>query len=211
MQLLRTFGVFDNVRSVAVDRAGRIFTAGLDGIIRRFDGGPNFEAVTIPGARLSDIDVSEDGAVVVSGGYQVVTDESLDHVAYFFDPPGALFSTFNTGIVFTTPVQIDIKPGSSENTINPDAAGVVPVAVFSTLTFDASTIDRQSVAFGPEAASPLRAVLRDVDGDGRLDLVLYFTVRETGIALGDTQACLVGHTTGRIAIRGCDQLRTVPR
>ena len=112
MQPLRSFGVFENVRGVAVNRAGHIFTAGLDGIIRRLEGGPNFEAVSIPGARLWDIDVAENGSVVVSGGYQVVTDESLDHVASFFDPPGALFSSFNTGV--------DLTPSTPTPTPTPD-------------------------------------------------------------------------------------------
>jgi hypothetical protein len=112
MQPLRSFGVFENVRGVAVNRAGHIFTAGLDGIIRRLEGGPNFEAVSIPGARLWDIDVAENGSVVVSGGYQVVTDESLDNVTVFFDPPGALFSSFNYGL--------DLAPPTPTPTPTPD-------------------------------------------------------------------------------------------
>ena len=45
-------------------------------------------------------------------------------------------------------VVIDIKPGSSTNPINLRAHGVIPVAILSSESFDARTVDPASVCFG---------------------------------------------------------------
>jgi hypothetical protein len=42
-------------------------------------------------------------------------------------------------------VEIDIKPGSLLNSINPNAGGVIPVAILTTDTFDASTVNPETV------------------------------------------------------------------
>ncbi len=112
-------------------------------------------------------------------------------------------------------VDIDIKPGSDPNSINTKRTkGVVPVAVLGTEDFDVLTIDVTTLRFGPDLAAPAHDVsvrgghLSDVDGDGDLDLVTHYVVGETGIAAGDTSACLVGETLGGIPIEGCDAVRT---
>jgi len=46
------------------------------------------------------------------------------------------------------PVEIDIKPGSYPNSINPNSNGVIPVAILTTPSFDATTVDPLSVKFG---------------------------------------------------------------
>ena len=43
-----------------------------------------------------------------------------------------------------------------------------------------------------------------------LDLVLHFRTKDNGIALGDTEACLISQTYHRVPIMGCDSVRTVP-
>ena len=55
------------------------------------------------------------------------------------------------GDVAATPeyIDIDIKPGSHHNTINPKSKGKIPVAILSTEDFDApSKVDRDSLTFG---------------------------------------------------------------
>ena len=131
---------------------------------------------------------------------------------------GALGTDGGAGVVTIDPtvfpplvieVAIDIKPGSDPNTINTKSKGLVPVAIMSTLNFDATTVDPDSVTFGPGATTPVNAAahLEDVDGDSDLDLVLHFKTQDAGLALGDSEACLDGTTFGGATIHGCDAVR----
>ena len=110
-------------------------------------------------------------------------------------------------------VEIDVKPGSFPNSINPNSKGVIPVAILTTEDFDATTVDADTVRFGPADAEKVhkRAHVEDADGDGDLDLVLHFRTRETDIQSDDTEACLTGRTTVTDTIWGCDSVRTVPQ
>jgi hypothetical protein len=107
-------------------------------------------------------------------------------------------------------VAIDIKPSSKLNRINPRRGGVISVTILSTSTFDATSVDPESVVFGPEEAGAIREQehIRDANGDGQLDLVL-FKIRKTGIECGDTSASLSGKTFDGEAIQGIDAITTV--
>ena len=114
------------------------------------------------------------------------------------------------GILFE--VDIDIKPGSDPNSISPGGKGVISVAILTTPAFDATTVDADTVAFGPGGATRAHANahVEDVDGDGDLDLVLHFRTQETGIAFGDSEACLSGVLFDGTVFEACDAIRTVP-
>ena len=109
-------------------------------------------------------------------------------------------------------LKIDIKAGSYPNSINVNSRGVIPVVILTSDDFDALTADADSVLFGPAEAEKRhkRAHVEDVDHDGDLDLVLHFRTRETGIAPGDTEACVIGQTHDGVPITACDFVRTVP-
>ena len=106
-------------------------------------------------------------------------------------------------------VEIDIKPGSFPNSINPDSKGVIPVAILTTEDFDASTVYGATARFGPDEASPVHDAIEDVDNDGDDDMILHFKTEETGIKADDTEATLTAETTG-MNIIGTDSVRTVP-
>ena len=79
-------------------------------------------------------------------------------------------------------VAIDIKPNAVPNTINLGSNGTVAVAILSTSSFDAATVDPGSVTL---ASAPVKlrgqatpmASLEDVNGDGLLDLVLHVSTQ----------------------------------
>jgi len=109
------------------------------------------------------------------------------------------------------PVAIDINPASSSNTINPRSRAQIPVAILTTTSFDAATVDPATVRFGRTGteAPPSQFTLVDVDADGDSDLVLLFNIQKTGIACGDTSASLTGETVGGEAIEGSDSIQTI--
>ena len=108
-------------------------------------------------------------------------------------------------------VEIDIKPGSELNPIHPISRGRVPVAILGSDAVDVLDVDPDSLAFGPDGAGlahPGVAHFEDVDDDGFTDLVAHFAVRETGIGIGDEEACITGEIHG-MPFEGCDAIRTV--
>jgi hypothetical protein len=107
-------------------------------------------------------------------------------------------------------VNIDIKPGGGQNSINPNSKGVIPVAILSTPQFDAASLNLSSLFFGPSSA-PIEhknGHLQDIDGDGSLDLLVHFRTQDTGIACGDTSASLNGETISGQAFTGIDSITT---
>ena len=76
-------------------------------------------------------------------------------------------------------VEIDVKPGSDPNSINLASNGVIAVAIFTTDDFDAALVDASTVVFA--GASAVCGAPEDVDGDGDLDMVLYFRVQDTNL------------------------------
>ena len=108
---------------------------------------------------------------------------------------------------------IDIKPGSDPNSINVFANGVIPVAILGSESFDVLDVDVSTLTFGPSGATPLHPLalhLENVNGDDFNDLVTHYRTQETGIALGDTEACITGETLGGSPIGGCDDIITSP-
>jgi hypothetical protein len=110
-------------------------------------------------------------------------------------------------------VGIDIKPGSDPNSINPSLDGDLPVAIFGSDSFDVADVDVATLAFGPIGASFDHSHgphFEDLSGDGLTDLMVHFRIEETGIVLGEMQACVAGETLDRTPFEGCDAVRTVP-
>ena len=117
------------------------------------------------------------------------------------------------------PVEIDIRPWSAQNFIDPLSRMVFPVALLGSEDFDVSDADVTTLAFGPNGARPAFDLTNpfvywlshwDVNGDGNKDLLSHHQTEETGIAMGDGQACLAGETLDGAPFKGCDFINTEP-
>jgi IgA Peptidase M64 len=108
-------------------------------------------------------------------------------------------------------VAIDIRPRSDANKINPSSTKNINVAIFSGNGFDATTVDPNTVRFGATGAeaAPIHVGLRDVNGDGRRDMVVRFEIQDTGIKCGDTFAFLTGQISNGPSIIGSSPIQTV--
>jgi hypothetical protein len=128
---------------------------------------------------------------------------------------GGSFDAFVAKLTHFTAVAIDIKPGSSPNTINLGSGGVVAVAILSTATFDATTVDPLTVTL---ASAPVRlkgngtpqVTFQDVNGDGRQDIVVHVATEALQLNPNDTEAVLEAETFAGVAIVGTDVVRIVP-
>jgi hypothetical protein len=49
-----------------------------------------------------------------------------------------------------------------------------------------------------------------LNDDGLTVLLSHYRTQETGIAFGETKACVTGETFNGIPFEGCDSVRTVP-
>ena len=118
-------------------------------------------------------------------------------------------------IIPPIPVTIDIKPGSDPNCFNSNGHGVIPVAILTTDTFDATDVDPFSVTLDGAGVrvkgnSGNAGSLQDVDGDGDLDLVVQIEDLDGTYQPGDTIATLKGETIDDTLIEGTDSICIVP-
>ncbi len=112
-------------------------------------------------------------------------------------------------------VNIDIKPDSDPNSINLGSKGNVPVAIFSTPDFDATTIDPTTVTLAGASVklkgkgTPM-ASFEDVNGDTLLDIIVHIdTTALEGLSMGDMDVVLNGETYDDKKISGVDTVRIV--
>ena len=111
-------------------------------------------------------------------------------------------------------VNIDIKPGSKGmGVLNPKASGRFPVAITSTTTFDATSVDTTTLTFGATGTeAPLtQCTTRDVNRDGLLDLVCFADNRKSGFSDNSTSGAATGKTKSGKTIKGQGALKVIPQ
>jgi hypothetical protein len=119
-----------------------------------------------------------------------------------------------TGLGFTVErvvvdVDVDVKPGSFPNVVNPGSNGTTVAAILGADGFDATTVDPLTVTLAEapvqlkKNGSPM-ASHEDVNGDGLLDLVMHFQTSLLPQASGDVE--LTGLTFGGQSVRGVDSI-----
>jgi hypothetical protein len=131
---------------------------------------------------------------------------------------------FTVGIIFTlddlyvegVPVEIDITPEGDPNPVVSMRPGVIPVGILGSDILDVLDIDATTLAFGPGGApidhqngihfEDVEGVPYDFNDDGFDDAVAHFLSQESGIALGDMEACVTGELLDGTLIEGCDDI-----
>jgi len=142
-----------------------------------------------------------------------VSDDGLTIMGNGINPDGAQEGWIAV-LQSTIAVEIDIKPGSDLNPINPMSRGVIPVAILGSEAFDVADVDLTTLAFGPDGA-PLAhrngPHVKYVNHDGLDDLLAHFPTEKTGIAFGDEEACVTGEALDGTPFEGCDAITTEPK
>lgn len=83
----------------------------------------------------------------------------------------------------TPRIDVDVKPGDDFNYINPRSQGKTPIAILSTASFDAGTVDPTTITVAGASVSLRRngttaSSMEDVNGDGLLDLVVHVNTQD---------------------------------
>ena len=111
-------------------------------------------------------------------------------------------------------VTIDIKPGSDPNSIKLGDTGSVPVAIFSTVTFDATSIDVSTLQLNSASVRlvggrKVLASVDDINGDSLADLVVQFDRGLLDLTVGDGIGTVTGSTLDGQSILGTDSVRVI--
>jgi hypothetical protein len=127
----------------------------------------------------------------------------------------AVVSSVEARILYCSPAlpitpQLAINPGLPIKPIDPGSSEPISVAVLSSTSFDAATIDTASIHFGDTGieAGPLDSATQDVNGDGRDDLLLHFGIPNSGITCWTTVVSLTGKAASGQSVRGSGAILT---
>jgi predicted DsbA family dithiol-disulfide isomerase len=106
------------------------------------------------------------------------------------------------------PVQIEITPGCPDKTLSPGRRGEFSVALLGSDDLDVREIETPSLRF--HGASSVRTELSDINGDGKLDLVVVFEMAGVRLNPQAKTARLTGWLKNSQAFIGEDRIEIVP-
>jgi VCBS repeat-containing protein len=119
-----------------------------------------------------------------------------------------------TDVIEAIIIGLDVVPGDATNTVKLNSR--FNVAILSTATFDARTLRVNKIRFGKTGTEDSITrdkdgdrvySYRDVNGDGRLDLVVNITTSRTGLTLSDTLVRFSGLTNSGLQVLGSSSVR----
>ena len=169
--------------------------------------------------------------VAFSGGLAVASLGTPSPGTYYPTVQGFCSSPANARFTATAAinlgltVSIDIKPGSGTNPINIGSRGVLPVAIFSTATFDATKVLPGSITLAGgtvnskgKGKSTFQFSISDLNGDGRLDMLVQVDTTTMTLTPSTMSAVLEGiyvqdlgnGNTRNVPIYGVDGVTIVP-
>ncbi|MHC4301451.1 MAG: hypothetical protein ACYS7Y_29645, partial [Planctomycetota bacterium] len=157
--------------------------------------GPKFRIGTVTHDPADDIDIP------INGPLEVLSEDETEVLFSLTIYSGDIDIRLRApGSVDPIEVDIDIKPGSDPNPINPGSNGLIPVAILTTDDFDAATVDPATVTLaGAQVAvrgkaDKRMARMEDVDDDGDLDLMLQVETQSDGEEWTTGTVTLTGQT-----------------
>jgi len=161
-----------------------------------------------PAERYIDaVRVTGEGGLVAAGGIRGAG--SLDPLDGYVLMTGAMASP-------CAAVKIDVLPGSRENPVNYRAQGLLPVALLSSADFDATRVNPATVALEGAPAhrigrGRLHETRKDVNGDGRPDLLLFFSIPSLHLSPETTRVTMTGTAPDGSTFSATDKIRVVGR
>lgn len=147
--------------------------------------------------------------VTLRGGDQITIPNGSHGISggdFFRDPPpggeGTVFEEGTGSQYLQTTLdllsaQLRVHQNTPVTTLNPFDQGHLTLILVGNENFDVRNVDLGSLTFGPDAAVPVSADIKDTSGpdgkkDGIEDLILKVRMPQTGIACGDTTGTLTG-------------------
>jgi hypothetical protein len=154
----------------------------------------------------------------IMDGYELLASGAWGSTIFTDTPEQIADSVFEmmTDILKVIEVRVDIKPGNSQNSVNIDANGVIPVAIMGHSELDVTTILPETLNLSGMSVAILgngryHVQHRDINRDGFMDAVYHFetALRRLDWIVNNT-IYLEGQTVAGETIVGRDYINSVP-
>jgi len=172
----------------------------LETLVGHTDWGPGPEESVFTYAFQCTSAGSEDGAVLTGNPARRRTIMQQELTAEMAKRAHALYPT--------RPIHIEITPGRADKTIVPGQHGDFSIALLSSDDFKVLDVESSSLRF--HGATPVRVDIRDINGDGKVDLLVTFDMAAVKLNSKAKKAHLTGWLKNSQAFIGEDKIRVVP-